>query len=280
MSHPNKKIKEIKSINVNSYIYSLLLLFDGRFACGSSSFLIDIYTHDVTLETSLKGHRDWVISLCQLEDERLVSCSLDLSIRIWDVYTYSCLFKISSAHCEQINKVIVISENFFASSSQDGTIKLWSLDEPYRNRPIKSISWGYNNIISMLYIEEDNYLLFASCDSLCTWSLSTNQMINSIQGVECCSYNSVYRVDKDRVIIGGKISVHVVDFKKGIIVDSFVDRELSSVHSFAGVTKSTIMYSDYKGQFWLYDVDTKQREFMKSSHTSRVLDFLRIDIRS
>ena len=68
-------------------------------------------------------------------------------------------------------------------------------------------------------------------------------MINSILGVKCCSYNSLYRVDKDRVIIGGKISVHVVGFKKGTIEDSFVDRELSSVHSFVGVTKNTIMYS-------------------------------------
>ena len=48
------------------------------------------------------------------------------------------------------------------------------------------------------------------------------------------------------------------------------------MYSFVGVNNN-ILYCDYKGKFWLYDMDNKRREFMKSSHTSSVFDFLRRD---
>ena len=67
--------------------------------------------------------------MTMLSPNKIASCSSGKSIIIW--LNYKLDFKIENAHNDIILKVITLTENRFASSSQDATIKIWKSTSPY-----------------------------------------------------------------------------------------------------------------------------------------------------
>ena len=61
--------------------------------------------------------------LLQLNNQRLVSCSDDLSIKIWDLETNECL-KTLRGHTKCVNSLEVLDSNRFISGSLDQTMKV------------------------------------------------------------------------------------------------------------------------------------------------------------
>ena len=65
------------------------------------------------------------------------------------------------------------------------------------------------------------------------WNMSTYQCITVIEGVDCCSTNSLYQIDKDRVIVGGYVnSFSIVNIDKCIIEKRIKDESLGDVCCF------------------------------------------------
>ena len=67
---------------------------------------------------------------------------------------------------------------------------------------LKGHSRGVN---SLLYMKERDVMISRSYDvTLRIWNMSTYQCDKVIEGVDCCCFNnSLYQIDKDRVIVGG-----------------------------------------------------------------------------
>ena len=80
---------------------------------------------------------------------------------------------------------------------------------------------GHSNIVtSLLYIKERDILISGSDDeTLRIWHMSTYQCDKVIEGVDCCSTNSLYQIDKDRVIVGERETFLIVN------IDKCVNRE-------------------------------------------------------
>ncbi len=69
-------------------------------------------------------HNKLLITTCHAP---LASCSADMSIRIWDVTTYSCT-KTLQGHDHNVSSVAFMpSGDFLVSSSRDKTIKMWEV---------------------------------------------------------------------------------------------------------------------------------------------------------
>ena len=64
------------------------------------------------------------------------------------------------------------------------------------------------------------------------WNMSTYQCITVIEGVDCCSTNSLYQIDKDRVIVGGYDSFYIVNIDKCVIENRIDDESLGYVRCF------------------------------------------------
>eukprot|EP00658_Telonema_sp_P-2_P078162 TRINITY_DN7254_c0_g1_i3.p1 TRINITY_DN7254_c0_g1~~TRINITY_DN7254_c0_g1_i3.p1 ORF type:complete len:343 (+),score=52.05 TRINITY_DN7254_c0_g1_i3:57-1085(+) len=68
------------------YIWSLLVLMDGRVASAGDDHMIRIWDLvEGEMDNTLIGHTAPVTSLCQLEHGRLGSASLDKTVRIWNI---------------------------------------------------------------------------------------------------------------------------------------------------------------------------------------------------
>ena len=80
---------------------------------------------------------------------------------------------------------------------------------------------GHNSgVNSLLYIKERDIIVSGSTiETIRLWNLSTYQCVIVIKGVYCSTINSLYQIDKDRVIVGERETFLIVN------IDKCVNRE-------------------------------------------------------
>ena len=233
----------------------------------------------------IKRHSEGIISICQLDDGTIVSCSFDRTIMIGD-------YTIKSAHDDWICKVITLPNNRIASCSKDKTIKIWKSNPPYSDTPIKVLRGHSKCVASLLYIKERDIMLSGSV-TLGLWNMSTYQCDKVIEGVICCFINSLYQIDKDRVIVGGFNSFSIVNIDKCIIEKRIKDESLESLGLFNVFQmfmslghvdcflklrdNKTILCGCGNGIFCFYDMNTEQYKIPNNNHNDSINDILLID---
>ena len=111
------------------------------------------------------------------------------------------------------------------------------------------------------------------------WNMSTYQCITVIEGVLCCSTNSLYQIDKDRVIVGGGNSFSIVNIDKCIIEKRIEDKSLGYfVDCFLRLRDNkTILCGCNNGIFCFYDMKTEQYKITYDNHHIAITDLLLID---
>ena len=108
--------------------------------------------------------------------------------------------------------------------------------------------------------------------------MSTYQCDKVIAGADCCFTNSLYQIDKDRVIVGGNKSFSIVNIDKCIIEKRIEDESLIYVYCFLKFRDNkTILCGCNNGIFCLYDMNTKQYKITNDNHHGTISDLLLID---
>ena len=272
-------IKCIKTITDHTdKVYSLLLLKNKRIASCSLDNTIRIYdpSNDYHCAQMLKRHIRGITLICTLDDGTIVSCSNDKSIMIGN-------YPIKNAHDEVISKVISLPNNRIAScsDSHDNTIKIWKSDPPYTDTPIKILE-GHNHFVwSLLYIKERDIMISGSyyISLLLLWNMSAYQCETVIKGVECAWSNSLYQIDKDRVIVGAWNTFSIVNMDKCIIEKTVIEKSLGNVLCFLKLRdKNNILCGCSNRTFCLYDMNTGQYKTSKDNQIDYIInDFVLID---
>ena len=110
------------------------------------------------------------------------------------------------------------------------------------------------------------------------WNMSTYQCDNVIEGVRCCSTNSLYQIDKDRVIVGEDNSFSIVNIDKCIIEKRIEGASVEDVRCFLKLRDNkTILCGCVDGIFCFYDMNTKQYKITNDNHHRDITDLLLID---
>lgn len=84
-------------------------------------------------ERTLKGHTDSIQDIAfDSSGKLLVSCSADMSIKLWDFQqTYECV-RTMLGHDHNVSSVLFLpAGDFVVSSSRDKTIKMWEVSTGY-----------------------------------------------------------------------------------------------------------------------------------------------------
>lgn len=256
-------------------VNSLLLLKDGtHIASCSLDKTIKIFdsANSYNCDLTMEGHTDKVVSICQLDEGNIVSCSDDKSIKIF-------IKTISNAHDDSINKVITLPNNRVASCSDDNTIKIWKSDPPYQSEPLAVLKGHHDTVTSMIYIKNRDVIVAGDTDGkLRLWSMSTYQCVSAIDDVKCCYTNAVYQIDDDRVIVGHNNGLYVVNIDKCIIEDELRDEELGYVNCFLKLRDNySIICGCEGGKFCVYDIFSKEHFMIPEKHSKDITDLIRID---
>ena len=269
-----KRIEEVQYIKIitghKNTVNSLLPLKDKRIASCSDDKTIRIYdpSNNYHCDQVIKRHTKGITSICELDDGTIVSCSDDNSIMIGD-------YTIKNAHNKKIYKVVSLPNNRIASCSGDKTIKIWMSKPPYSNIATKVLKKG---IISLLYIKERDILLSGDANTLRLWNMSTYQCETVIERVCCFENNSLYQIDKDRVITGAYDQINIVNIDKCVIEKIIINKTLEYVSCFIKLRDNkTILCGCENGIFLFYDMNTKKYRITKNNYNGRINDLLMID---
>ena len=108
--------------------------------------------------------------------------------------------------------------------------------------------------------------------------MSTYQCDEVIEGVDWCFINSLYQIDKDRVIVGGYDSFCIVNIDKCVIDKTIIeDKSLGYVRCFLKFRDNkTILCGCNNGIFCFYDMNTEQYKITNDNHRT-ITDLLLID---
>ena len=111
---------------------------------------------ELKLATNIKkAFKDQINDIIELKDEKIVACSEDNSIKIFDK-DGNCLF-ILNGHLSGVRALCLLRNERFASGSADKTIRIWSLKQ---HKTIKILKDQSNPIIALAALSGDK---LASC---------------------------------------------------------------------------------------------------------------------
>ena len=109
--------------------------------------------------------------------------------------------------------------------------------------------------------------------------MSTYQCDKEIESVDFCFINSLYQIDKDRVIVGGVNSFSIMNIDKCIIEKRIKFESIEYVYCFLKFrdNKTILCGCCANGIFCFYDMNTKQYKITKNNHNNYINDILLID---
>lgn len=126
-------------------------------------------------ERTLKGHTDSVQDVAfDVSGKLLVSCSADMSIKLWDFHQSFACVKTMHGHDHNVNSVSFMPQgDFVVSASRDKTIKIWEVATGYC---VKTLT-GHREWVRMARVSPCGELI-ASCSNDQTvrvWHVATKE---------------------------------------------------------------------------------------------------------
>jgi ribosome assembly protein RRB1 len=177
----------------------------GYFATGDCTKFIYVYQPAEggkweATPTPLVGHTNSVedIQWSPTEANIFASCSVDRSLRIWDIRSNNSMLNVPNAHKSDVN---VISWNpldpvFLLSGGDDNAIKVWDMRQfsrttgqakpiatfTHHNRPITSVEWSPHDSTIFAASGEDNQITIwdLSVEKDESENMVKNERINSL----------------------------------------------------------------------------------------------------
>ena len=160
-----------KIIQTNESFQCLTVLKNDDLAIGQNGNNFDIVirnSQNGNIIRKLVGHKNIVYQIIELENGNLVSCSHDLTVKIWNITDGSVLKSIS--HTRSVYSIAFLKNGYLASGLMDGTINIWNLET---NHLIRNLN-GHSTAIcrdNCLQVLDNGDLLSGSYDrSLKVWN--------------------------------------------------------------------------------------------------------------
>lgn len=181
-------------------------------ACFSSG-LIRVYKAETGSEvTTLTGHAKGVndIAFSPIDSNVLVSCSDDLTVRLWSISKKKCI-RILKKHTYHATKVCFSSKgNLLISGAADETLVVWDLTS---GKSLKTLAAHSDPVSSLCLTPDDSIIISSSYDGLMRlFDLESGQCLktlvynSSTHGTATASTNDVvnFPVSQVRMTPNGK----------------------------------------------------------------------------
>lgn len=223
-SHKKYFIKKRFQYNTKEGIpKKIIQLSNLSIAVGFSTEMIHIYDHiRFDLIKTMKGKENNAIaSLIELDDGRLLSGSLDTTMKLWDMHHSNYVEEFES-HLTSTTALIQLRNKLIVSGSNNGELKLWDLR---RMKQLQTIKPHQYKISSYFQLSNDR-LASASFD--CYIKIFKMNDDSSALIEECSLYkllskiNSIIELrDKSLCSVDSGVNVSIWNVEKKVVLYSF-----------------------------------------------------------
>jgi WD40 repeat protein len=217
MNQNIQSLTKIMDIKHKANIFSIIELNDLRIATGDSIGYISLFSIDYEKEqwTKLRehqGHNKCITSLCELNENRLVSSSWDKTLKVWNINNNSIiLLKKLKGHGNYVNQVISFTNNIIASGSYDKTIKVWDVNA---NGELRSLEENFK-VCSLLKLNNKEIMASSGYgNSISFWNTQTYTKEHSVTCCDCNSFSGIIELpDTHYIAVSGgcSSSIDIID---------------------------------------------------------------------
>ena len=145
------------------------------------------------------------------DDNTFVTSGIGKKIKIYYKYTNEKFinYKTIEEEYKDIFKVIFCPNGNIITCANDKecTINIWE-EENNNFRKIQKLH-HLDSVTSILLLEDKNMFVSCGLDKAMFWNLDDYKLNFEIENVYCCLYDGLNRIDKDRIICGGKKEVPI-----------------------------------------------------------------------
>lgn len=155
------KERKLTEIKVDETVYDISFhTGENILAAADITGDIKLYSYseaDAELKCTLEIHTDSCRSIeFSHNGDSLISGSKDCSVAVHDVNTEKLTRYYETAHEEPVNKVAIISENVFASGTDNGEVKIWDLRN--KEKEVYRVKGMDDFVTSMISTDKHKYL--------------------------------------------------------------------------------------------------------------------------
>ena len=230
---------------------------DGSICICTIDYLTHKWSCDIKKESA---HDAGIPSLCELPNERIVSCSDDYTIKIWNVSQYELThLQTLPTQNDYLAKVHYLPNDKFISCSLDSSIIIWNSNEPYdvhttfnedeqgRSWDVINLSKGEIVVTSCSTSSAKNYISFWDvCEKKKMHSITVNGVYKCCGLVEVCtSGNKSDEVGYIAVCLSKYKGTYiaVVDVRDYCVVKEIWDKDvITDASMLKAVGKESLVY--------------------------------------
>ena len=139
------------------------------------SFSFNKVKREFKCDDILIGHTNYIASIVQTKDEKLISGSTDYSIMIWeesDTSNYVNKVKISQMVGKVLCLTLLKDGRLVTSSDGDNTIKIWIPDNNKSFTPQQSLTGHNKNVVSITQIKDERLVTGSTDNAIIIWKES------------------------------------------------------------------------------------------------------------
>ena len=275
------KIKEFDLELINSIeehkdgINSISIFPSGKIISVSYDKTIKIWDINFNILQNINNAHNKGINYVEIKDEdNFLTCSYDKIIKTWIKIgnNFQINQTINNAHNDEIKKIIYLNNNNIISCSDDKTIKIW---EFINNKYQLKLALNHSDCVkSLLLLKDKNELISTGLDGTKFWNIYNFNLIDYIKDLLCCTYNSLERIDENRIIIGGKDSLKVISLLNKKIIESInIDKRCKGIKIIEN--KGILLFSEWSHDIKIFTIDNyKCIKIIKDAHNLNICGFI------
>ncbi|KAK8808496.1 hypothetical protein WA158_008397 [Blastocystis sp. Blastoise] len=186
----------VQTIESNEGSIFTLNVYRNMLCSGGSGNVIQIWNKKYQMAGKISGHSDWINDILVWDDDRIITCSDDKTIKVWDLKKSKCIGTLIG-HTSFVKKLVKY-HNRLLSCSFDTTILVWDVDSLAQVNILR----GHSDFIYTMSVYGDRVVSADASGTIFFWSkdLTHKEIVLQVHTMDVfttCMY-------KDRLITGSR----------------------------------------------------------------------------